>query len=51
MAQRVVPIDEKEFDEVMKGLDALLFEVTHTTAIRTNFTLMLIVMYIIEHLS
>ena len=32
MAQRVVLMDEKEFDEVMKGLDALPFEVSHTTA-------------------
>lgn len=32
MAQRVVLMDEREFDEVMKGLDALPFEVDHTTA-------------------
>ena len=32
MAQRVVLMDEREFDEVMKGLDALPFEVSHTTA-------------------
>ncbi|RGM22770.1 hypothetical protein DXC22_09085 [Ligilactobacillus salivarius] len=32
MAQRVVLMDEREFDEVMKGLDALPFEVAHTTA-------------------
>ena len=25
-------MDEREFDEVMKGLDALPFEVAHTTA-------------------
>lgn len=25
-------MDEREFDEVMKGLDALPFEVEHTTA-------------------
>ena len=32
MAQRVVLMDEREFDEVMKGLDALPFEVDHATA-------------------
>ena len=32
MAQRVVLMDEKAFDEVMKGLDTLPFEVSHTTA-------------------
>ena len=32
MAQRVVLMNEREFDEVMKGLDALPFEVNHTTA-------------------
>lgn len=32
LAQRVVLMDEKEFDEVMKGLDALPFEVDHATA-------------------
>ena len=32
LAQRVVLMDEREFDEVMKGLDALPFEVSHTTA-------------------
>lgn len=32
LAQRVVLMDEREFDEVMKGLDALPFEVDHATA-------------------
>lgn len=32
MAQRVVLMREEEFDEILQGLDALPFEVAHTTA-------------------
>ena len=37
MAERVVLMREEEFDEILQGLDALPFEVQHTTASNGKF--------------
>lgn len=37
MAERVVLMREDEFDEILQGLDALPFDVTHTSASNGKF--------------
>lgn len=37
MAERVVLMREEEFDEILQGLDALPFDIKHTTASNGKF--------------